>query len=358
MSNSITFLKKNCNDGELSRMRGKSKLKIVFMGGNLLGCTSLRYLLREKSIKILLAVGCYHDNGSVIEPRVWNASLARLALNKNLPFIQPKSTRNLQFINDMKNLDRPDLIITVEYDKFLDPTILSIPRMGTINMHFSPLPRHRGYFPVVWSLMEDNEAGVTLHWVNEQVNGGDIIAKRTIPVGKEDTSFSLYLKLSKLGMELFKTNLPKIVKGTPPKIPLDGEVESYHAAGYPEQRIVDWTKSSGKIDRFIRALTFPGFESARTFYNDMEISILHPVDFISNTDVGNSFQPGTIMKINSDGLVVKTGDSAILIKKIRINQSIPIDAYKLPKLFNLKTGEHFRNFEKLHTESQLNLIVR
>lgn len=327
------------------------------MGGNLLGCTSLRYLLREKNIKILLAVGCYHDNGSVIEPRVWNASLARLALHKNLPFIQPKSTRNLQFINDIQNLERPDLIITVEYDKFLDPTILTIPRMGTINMHFSPLPRHRGYFPYVWSLMEDNEAGVTLHWVNEKINGGDIIAKRRIPIGKEDTSFSLYLKLSKVGMELFKTNLHKILKGTTPKTPLDGEVESYHAAGYPEQRMIDWTRSSKKIDRFIRALTFPGFDPARTFYNDMEIGILHPVELISEAITGNNFQPGTIMKINSDGLVVKTGDSAIQIKQIRINQSVPIDAYKLARLFNLKSGEQFRNFEKLHTESQLNLIV-
>ena len=90
------------------------------MGGNLLGCSCLRYLLRAKNIKVLMVVGCYHDNGSVIEPRVWNASLARLALNKNLPFIQPKSPRNLQFINDIQNLDRPDLIITVEYDKILD----------------------------------------------------------------------------------------------------------------------------------------------------------------------------------------------------------------------------------------------
>ncbi|UCE04827.1 MAG: methionyl-tRNA formyltransferase [bacterium] len=338
-------------------MRSKSKLKIVFMGGNLLGCTCLRYLLRAKNIKVSLVVGCYHDNGSVIEPRVWNASLARLALNKNLPFIQPKSPRNLQFINDIQNIDRPDLIITVEYDKILDPTILAIPKMGTINIHFSPLPRHRGYFPVIWSLMEDDEAGVTMHWINEHVNGGDIIAKQTIPIGTEDTSFSLYLKLSKLGMELFKTNLPRIMKGTAPKTAQQQELSTYHAAGYPEQRIIDWNKSSNKIDRFIRALTFPGFEPARTFYNDMEISILHPVEKVSTSEINQYHQIGTIMNISTEGIIVRTGDAALLIKKIRINQSMPIDAHKLGKLFNLKIGEHFRSFEKLNAESQLNLIV-
>lgn len=343
--------------GVAAGMRGKSKLKMVFMGGNLLGCTCLRYLLRAKNIKVLLAVGCYQDNGSVIEPRVWNASLARLALNKNLPFIQPKSTRNLHFINDIQNLDRPDLIITLEYDKILDPTILAIPRMGTINMHFSPLPYHRGYFPVIWSLMEDQEAGVTLHWVNEQVNGGSIIAQRTISIGKDDTSFSLYLKLSKIGMDLFKSYLPKVMRGTSPKIKQEEEAGSYHAAGYPEQRIIDWNKTSEKIDRFIRALTFPGFDSARTFYNDMEISILHPVEFVPTANVADCQQPGTIMRINPDGIIVKTGDSALIIKKIRINQSMPIEAHKLARLFNFKAGECFRNFEKLTTESQLNLIV-
>ena len=327
------------------------------MGGNLLGCTCLSYLLRTKNIKVLMVVGCYHDNGSVIEPRVWNASLARLALNKNLPFIQPKSPRNLEFINDIQNLDRPDLIITVEYDKVLDPTILAIPVMGTINMHFSPLPDHRGYFPVVWSLMENDVAGITLHWVNEQVNGGDIIARRTIPIKNDDTSFSLYTKLSKFGMEIFKTYLPKIMKGVAPKVAQDEGAGSYHAAGYPEQRIIDWNLSSEKIDRFIRALTFPGFDSARTFYNDMEISILNPVEMVPNSEVDNHHQPGTIIKFCSDGIVVKTGDNALLITKIRINQSMPIDAYKLGRLFNLKTGEHFRSFERLNTESQLNLIV-
>lgn len=338
-------------------MRSKSKLKIVFMGGNLLGCTCLRYLLRARNVKILMGVGCYNDNGSVIEPRVWNASLARLALNKNLPFIQPKSTNNLQFINDIQNIDRPDLIVTVEYDKILNPTILAVPKLGTINIHFSPLPRHRGYFPVIWSLMEDDQAGVTIHWVNEQVDGGDIIATKTIPIGLDDTSFSLYLKLSKYGMDLFKSAFARVMKNATPRIAQPENLSSYHAAGYPEQRIIDWHKTNHEIDRFTRALTFPGFEPARTFYNDMEISILHPVEFVTVVEAHRSDEPGTILNISPEGLTVKTGDAALLIRKIRINQSLPIDAHKLAKLFDLRTGERFQRLERLSTSSQLNLIV-
>lgn len=337
------------------KVRGKSK--IVFMGGNLLGCNCLRYLLRAKNVKILKVVGNYHDNGSVIEPRVWNASLARVALNRNLPFIQPKSTHNLQFINDIQNIDRPDFIFTIEYDKLLDPMILAIPRIGTINIHFSPLPRHRGHFPVVWSLLEDDEAGITLHWVTEKIHAGDIIATQKIQIEPEDTAYSLYMKLTKVGLELFKSNFPKIIKGTAPRIRQDESQASYHAVGYPEQRIINWNKSAKEIDRFIRALTFPEFDSARTYFHDMEISILHPVEVLPPGSNGSLHAPGTIVKIGPDGLVVQTGDGVILIKKIRINESLPIDAYKLARLFDLHVGEAFRNIEKLHVETQLNLIV-
>lgn len=338
-------------------MKSNSKLKVIFMGGNLLGCTCLRYLVRAKNIKVLLVVGCYQDNGSVVEPKVWNASIARVALNKNLPFIQPKSTKNLQFINEIQKLDRPDLIITVEYDKILDPLILGIPRLGGINLHFSPLPRHRGAFPVMWSLMEDQRAGISLHWINEQVNGGDLIAQQTIAIGANDTSYSLYLKLSKIGMELFKNHFPKIMRGTASRQPQSEAEATYHPAGYPEQRMINWNNPSAMIDRFVRALTFPGFEAARTFYNDMEINVLHPVEMVAVPHRDLSQPPGTILNIMPEGIMVKTGDAALIIKKIRINQSMPIDAYKLGKLFSLKAGDSFRSFERLSIESQLNLIV-
>jgi len=327
------------------------------MCGNLIGCYCLRYLFRLKNIKILLVVGCYNDNGSIIEPKVWNASFARLTLNKGLPFVQPKSTRNIQFINDIKKIDRPDYIITAGYDKIIDPEILNIPEIGTINIHFSPLPRHRGFFPVVWSLLEDQKAGITLHWVNNQLNTGDIIARDTVPILANDTAFDLYIKLSKLGMKMFKKYFPQILKGNAPRFPQNDKDASYHAAGYPHQRIIDWNRKSENIDRFIRALTFPGFETARTFYNDLEINIMQPVEMQSNSNGDIRCEPGTILDIEPKGISIKTADGKLLIKKIRINKSMLIDAYKLSKLFTLKTGDKFKSYENLHNEGKLNLIV-
>ena len=338
-------------------MNSDSKPKIVFMGGNLIGCNVLKYLYRLKNLKITLVVSRYNDNGSIIEPKVWNASLTRLTLNKNLLLVQPKSPRNAQFIYDIQKEDRPDFIVTAGYDKILDPEILNIPTIGTINIHFSPLPKHRGFFPVVWSLLEDQFAGVTLHWVNNEFNSGDIIDRETIPITADDTAYDLYLDLSKAGLKLFKKNFPQILQGNTSRFSQDETEASYHAAGYPFQRIIDWNKNSENIRRFIRALTFPGFESARTFYNDLEINILQPVEVQFNTNGDSRFEPGTLLDIQPKGIFVKTADGKLLIKKMRINKSVVIDAYKLCKLFTLKTGDKFKSFENLSSDGKLNLIV-
>jgi len=338
-------------------MKSDSVTKIILMGGNLIGCNVFNYLYRFKNLKILLVVGNYDDNGSVIEQKVWNASLARQTLNKNFLLVQPNSPENAQFLFDIQSVDRPDYIITAGYDKILSPKILKIPKIGTVNIHFSHLPKHRGFFPVAWSILEDQKAGVTLHWVNNEVNGGDIIDRETIPITANDTAFDLYLKLTKIGIKLLKNNFSKILKGKAPRVTQKENEATYHAAGYPFQRIIDWNKNNQNIDRFIRALTFPGFESARTFYNDLEINILQPVEFQFDSNGDSSFEPGTFLDILPKGILVKTADGKLLIKKIQINKSAPIDAYKLSQQCSLKSGDKFKSFNNLKSDGELNLIV-
>ena len=337
-------------------MKSKSKTKIVFMGGNLIACSILRHLLRLKDIKISMAVGCYYDNGSVIDPKAWNASFARVALTKGIPFVQPKSPRNLQFINDIQRIDKPDFIITAGYDQILDPVILSIPKQGSINIHFSPLPLHRGHFPIAWSILKDQTAGVTMHWINNEINGGNIIAQETIPIRDLDTSFSIYSSLTKSGIKLFKKFFPQVLNNSAPSIQQDETKSTYHPAGYPYQRIINWNNTSKQIDRLIRALTFPGFEPARTFYQNLEISILDQVEIVTNT-AEKKHPPGTILDISLNGILVQTEDYPILIKKTKIGDSIPINAYKLSKLFCIYVNDSFRSYENLSSEGKLNLIV-
>ena len=338
-------------------MKSNSKTKIIFMGGNLIGCSVFNYLFKLKNLKILSVVGNYFDNGSVIEPNVWNASLVRLTLNKNFLLVQPKSVRNTQFIYDIKKLERPDYIITAGYDNILHSEILNIPKIGTLNLHFSPLPKHRGFFPVVWSILEDLKAGVTLHWVNNDVNGGDIIDCETIPITATDTAFDLYLNLSKLGLKLIKKNFQKIIKGIAPRVKQNDNDASYHAAGYPFQRIINWNNNNEKIDRFLRALTFPGFEPARTFYNDLEIDILPPVEYQFDANGQSHLESGTLLEILNKGILVKTADGKLLIKTIRTNKSTPIDAIKLCKQIKLKAGGMFRNVKNIKSDGALSLIV-
>ncbi len=338
-------------------MSTSNKTKIIFMGGDLIGCRCLRYLHRLKNTKIQVVVGCYLDNGSVIDPQVWNASIARVALGKGIPFIQPKTPSNLQFINDIQKIDQPDIIVTAGYDKNLDPALLSIPKLGTVNLHFSLLPKHRGYFPVTWSILEDDYAGVTLHWVNEKINAGDIIGHYKFNIEKTDTAFTLYHKLTKSGIKLLKKYFPQILKGTTPGTPQIEANSSYHPSGYPYQRIINWYDPNHKIERFVRSLTFPGFELPRTFLNKLELSILPPVTCINNIDLKQEYPPGTIVDVMLNGVVIKTGNGGLLVKKVRIGDSMPIDALKMCRLLSINIGDSFMSFDNLYSEGKLNLVV-
>ena len=329
------------------------------MGGNQIACKILRHLFRLKDVSILLAVSNWNDNGSVIEPHVWNASLTRVAISKNLQVIQPFNIHSPEFLKDIKRAGRPDLIITADYEHYLPKAIIELPRLGVLNVHFSKLPRHRGAFPVIWSMLEDEEAGVTIHWVNEKIHAGDIIAQKTTPIKEDDTSFSLYSRLTQMGIKLFIDVFPKIMDESAPSMRQNEDEASFHSIGYPNQSIINWTEPAEKIRRFIYALYYPTVRPATAFINSSNypIFLIPPVRVIDNYS-HNHAEPGRIISINEDGIAVQTGDGILLFERFCYNSfSAPVEkAVRLGSLFDLKVGSRFMILNPLRQDAKLNLI--
>ncbi|NOZ62141.1 MAG: methionyl-tRNA formyltransferase [Calditrichaeota bacterium] len=339
-------------------MCSKSKLKIILMGGNLIGCKILRYLFRMKNVSIPLVVSQWSDNGAVLEPNGWNASLTRVALAKGLRVIQPISPHSSEFLQDIHSMERPDLIITAEYNHFLDPSLLALPKIGTINVHFSKLPRHRGDLPFVWSVFEDDEAGVTIHWVDEKIHAGDIIAQDTTPISKEDTSFTIYNRLTQMGIKLFNKYFPKIISGTAPRIRQNHNKATFHAAGYPNQCLINWSEPAEKIRRLIHALDFPDVRPATTFVylGQYPIEIVAPAWTIAENSK-KVLEPGEIVSMSKDGVKTQTGDGQLYFKHIVFSsRNKPARAEKIIRLLELDTGGKFTSFNQLKNSNKLNLV--
>jgi methionyl-tRNA formyltransferase len=187
----------------------------------------------------------------------------------------------------------PDLMISAGFKYIVPNDVLQIPELGTVNLHHSYLPYNRGYNPDVWSIIEQTPAGVSIHYMTPEVDQGEIIDRREVETTPADTSKSLYERLEKHQVDIFKSNWEKIKNNSAESIKQD----KYEAEGtfhYKQDFIELWEineNESVKVGAFIdrlRALTHPPYNNAyfkrdgEKYYIDIEIT---PESDISSEDI-------------------------------------------------------------------------
>lgn len=155
-------------------------------------------------------------------------------------------------VNEPQTLDRirswePDLVISIYLNQLIKRELIGLPPLGCLNIHPALLPRNRGLFPYFWVIANDeSETGVTLHWVDEKFDTGDILLQQAIPIQPEDTMTSLQYKSAKVGAELLIRGVDLVEFGDPPRIPQDGGQATYFSWPSPadqrrfRQRGVDY----------------------------------------------------------------------------------------------------------------------
>lgn len=175
---------------------------------------------------------------------------------------------------------RPDVVISVGYDHLVPKDVLEVPPKGCINVHPSLLPHNRGKSPNVWSIVEGTPAGVTLHYMDEEYDTGEIIAQREVEVRFEDTGKDLHRRLERAQLDLFASIWPDIEGGEVETTPQSSEEGSYHSVSdFKELCEIDPDAeyTAKEFLDVLRALTFPPFDNAcieigrKQYYVDVEI---------------------------------------------------------------------------------------
>ena len=189
-----------------------------------------------------------------------HSTLRGLAQKLSLPFIiQPKisSIGYADFLKQVQELE-PNLILVNSYSMLLQPEVLAIPQYGAVNIHGALLPEYRGANPTQWALLSDEaETGVTIHYMDNDFDSGDIIAQQRIPIYFEDTWRDIY---SRIGTEIEKMlaeELPKLLSGTNTRQPQDKSHARHWRRRHPEDGLIDWQQSPHQIYNLIRALVKP-----------------------------------------------------------------------------------------------------
>ncbi len=125
---------------------------------------------------------------------------------------------------------QPDLVISLYLNQFIKKPLIDLPPCGVINIHPALLPRHRGLFPYFWVFAAgETETGVTVHWVDEKFDTGQLLLQEKIGVTSDDTIQSLSYKSSLVGAELLVKAINLIAAGNPPRLPQDNSQASYHS---------------------------------------------------------------------------------------------------------------------------------
>lgn len=251
------------------------------------------------------------------------------ALEKNLKIYQPiKIKNNTEFLDEIKTLN-PDVICVVAYGKILPKEILEIPKLGCINVHGSLLPKYRGAAPIQWAVLNgDKTTGITTMYMNEGMDTGDMILKKEIEIGPEETTGELWQKLSKIGGEILVKTLKLIEEGKAPR-----EKQTEEATLAPmlnkEMALIDWENSDiNKIHNLIRGLN--PIMGAYSYIDGKKIKfwkskVLTKEEFFSyKTEFEeyeakfNNLVPGTILIADDkDGLYIKANGGVLKILEIQ-----------------------------------------
>ena len=243
-------------------------MKVVFMGTPDFALESLKAVYDEGYEIIGVVTNPDRPKGRGM--KMIASPVKEYALEKNLKLFQPEKVRgNNDFIQQIKNLN-PDVICVVAYGKILPKEILDMPRLGCINVHGSLLPKYRGAAPIQWAVLNgDKTTGVTTMYMDEGMDTGDMILKKEVNIGEEETTGELWERLSKIGGNLLVETLKQVEKGIAPREKQD---DNFTIAPMLDKKMaeINWNNQTAEeIHNLVRGLN--PIMGAYAFYNNKKI---------------------------------------------------------------------------------------
>ena len=277
---------------------------IVFMGTPDFSVPVLKMLIENTNV---LLVVTQPDKIVGKDKTVSFNPVKKLALEENIPVFQPMRIR--KDFEKLKNLDI-DLIVTCAYGQIIPKEVLDMPKYGCINVHASILPKYRGSAPIQWCLFNnDDVTGVTIMYMDEGMDTGDIIKIKEIPILDSDNVGTLHDKLSKLGCDLLLEVLPTIFNKTNDRIKQGNNYTMAPMIKREDERL-DFNEEGKKIIGKIKGLN--PWPLANIIINNQEIKVLE-AEFVQKK-VDNT---GIIKEINKKNLGITCKDGIIYLKKIK-----------------------------------------
>jgi methionyl-tRNA formyltransferase len=298
-----------------SRTSSSSPLRLVFAGTPDFAATALRALIQTQHD--IVAVYTQPDRPAGRGRKLTPGPVKQLAQQYQLPVFQPASLKTPEAIEQLRTLDA-DVMVIAAYGLLLPPEVLSVPRLGCLNIHASLLPRWRGAAPIQRAILAgDTETGITIMQMDKGLDTGAMLLKLCCPIDQEDTAASLHDRLAALGAEAIITALDQLPTLT--ATPQDDSLATYAAKLTKQEAIIDWQRSAEELDRLIRALN--PWPVAQTRVKGQTLRIWAAQPLADSTTAS----PGTVIGCDKNGIDIACGRGVIRLTRLQPAGSKPMD---------------------------------
>jgi len=289
-------------------------MRIIFAGTPDFAAIHLQTLLANNITPI--AVYTQPDRRAGRGHKLQQSKVKQLAIKHNIEVFQPINLRDQEAVNQLMHL-KPDLILVVAYGLILPKKVLEIPRFGCLNVHASLLPRFRGAAPIVRAIEAgDLETGICIMQMDEGLDTGDVLLRKTCPILPNSTGLSLHDELAELGSKALVEAVNNLQNLKP--IMQNHKLATYAHKITKEESKIDWQNSAQILERKIRAF----YPKPATF------SLINgsPFKILQANVVNNIYaEPGTIIKVSSKGLLIACAEGALNITFAQLPNAKALD---------------------------------
>ncbi len=309
-------------------------MRIVFMGSSSFACPSLERLLACPSNEVV---------GIVTQPDRPKGRRLELAPcpvkerlgDRGIPVFCPEKVNAPESVDTLRRL-APDVFVVVAYGQILKPVVLGIPPLGCINVHGSLLPKYRGAAPIQWAVAQgERVTGVTTMYMNERMDAGDIILKREVTIGDDETGGALHDRLAVVGADALADTLDLVRGGWAPRTAQDEAAATLAPKLKKTDGRIDWSLPAAAIRNRVRAFNpWPACQCELPAGSGRWIKVL-----AARVDPAGQAAPGTILDSATDGVVVQTGSGALCLLQVQPEGKRPMSGDAFLRGYPLRPGD-------------------
>ncbi len=311
-------------------------MRFLFMGTAEFACPTLQTLVASAHEALAVVTQPDRPRGRGQQPAV--TPVKRVALDLNLPILQPASLRRGAVIDELAAF-QPDIIVVVAYGNILPRKVLALPPYGCVNLHASLLPKYRGPAPINWALIHgETESGYTIIQMDEHVDTGPMLLHEAFEVPPDEDAISLAQRMAERGAKGMVRVLSALEQGGLEAQPQPEAGASHAPKLTRELGRLDWREPAASLHNRVRGLVpWPG---CTAMYGDMEVKIWRTM--VDPYEMPATEPPGTVVSITADGVRVACGDQRqLLIQDMQPANRRRMTAQAFAQGYRLQQGDCF-----------------